>query len=617
MALLSVKDVSIGFGGFPLLDNVNLQVEAHEKVCLLGRNGSGKTTLMRLINGDIEPDSGEITRRQGICTARLDQEIPHDLCGPVSEVIFGGLGNRIKVVGEEEWEIQRKIKTVMTRMKLVPDADFEILSAGLKRRTVLARALVSEPDILMLDEPTNHMDIGSIALMEEFLASYRGTVIIVTHDRVLVQKLATRIVEIDRGSLLDWRCNYRDFLKRKDESMNAEAKGEREFDRKLSKEEAWIRQGIKARRTRDQGRVKTLLKMREERRKRRDQMGTVKMKIAEARRSGNLVLEAEGLHFNFDDKSLINPLDVTIMRGDRVGIIGPNGCGKTTLIHLLLGKLKANGGRLRHGTNLEVTYFDQLRDQLDEEATVMDAVAEGNDRVVINGQTRHVIGYLQDFLFTPFRSKTRVKVLSGGERCRLMLAKLFTRPANVLVLDEPTNDLDIETLELLEEILMEFRGTLLLVSHDRAFLNNVVTSTLVFEGEGNVNEYIGGYDDWLTQRRMPTAEMKEKPVKKTISKPKKKSLKLSYKEKQELESIPQKIEDLETEKEKLYQAMGDPKFYKGDSDIAGTQERLKTVEIELEEAYKRWEFLEERKIQAERRFVGGAGKKGAVLGKAK
>lgn len=644
MALLSVKDVCIGFGGFLLLDHVELHIERHERVCLLGRNGSGKTTMMKLINGEITPDSGAVARGQGIVTARLDQEIPAGVSGSVIDIVTSGLAAKGKLLvdyhhtsallaegtadyhhassmladnqgndtrlmarldrlgqqldAENGWEIHRQVDLVIANMKLPPDAEFTTLSTGLKRRTLLAQALVSGPDILMLDEPTNHLDIEAISWLEAFLAEYSGTILLVTHDRLLVQKLASRIIEIDRGQLLDWSCDYATFLQRKEESLANEESQNRLFDKKLSVEEAWLRQGVKARRTRSQGRLKTLLKMRSQRRQRQEQPGRVTMTLQSGQRSGNLVIAAENVLYQYPGKQVLRDFSTVIMRGDRVGIIGPNGCGKTTLLRLLLGELLPQQGHIRLGTNLEAIYFDQLREQLDSEKTVFDNVAGGNDRVIINGVSQHVIGYLQKFLFTAERARTKVKSLSGGERCRLLLARLFTRPANVLVLDEPTNDLDIETLEFLEELLLDFQGTLLLVSHDRAFLNNVVTSTLVFAGEGKIEEYVGGYDDWLRQREIPQIPANEKPQKKPLAKLRPATLKITFKEERELEALPEKIKDLEEEKKHIYQSLADPAFYRSaTSDVAAANSRLQALEKALAAAYLRWEYLEERKVQ--------------------
>ena len=631
MALLSVKDVCVGYGGFLLLDNIDLNIERHERVCLLGRNGSGKTTLMKLINGEMSPDSGTVSRSQGIATARLDQEIPEGISGAVIDIVTSGLaakgrlladyhhagallaeahGNdprlldRLDRLGrqldaENGWEIHRQVDLVIARMGLPAEAEFSTLSTGLKRRTLLARALVSAPDILMLDEPTNHLDIDAIAWLENFLAAYGGTVVIVTHDRLLVQKLASRIIEIDRGRLLDWQCDYPTFLKRKQENLENEESQNRLFDKKLQVEEAWLRRGVKARRTRDQGRVNMLLKMRAKRRLRQELAGGVKMTLQEGRRSGNLVMAAENLGYAYPGKPVVHDLTTVVLRQDRVGIIGPNGCGKTTLLRLLLGELPPQQGLVRLGSNLEVIYFDQLRDQLDPEKTVFDNVCGGNDTVTLNGRTQHVIGYLEKFLFTPERARTRVKSLSGGERCRLLLARLFTRPANVLVLDEPTNDLDIETLELLEELLLDFKGTLLLVSHDRAFLNNVVTSTLVFSGGGKIDEYVGGYDDWQSQKEAAVIPAVEKCALKLSPRPRTSAVKMSFKEERELDTLPARLEEMEAEKRDLLHSLADPAFYRGAPHaVATANARLRELEEEMHSAYQRWEYLEERKTQA-------------------
>jgi ATP-binding cassette subfamily F protein uup len=630
MALLSVNDVCVGFGGFLLLDHIGLHIEHHERVCLLGRNGSGKTTMMKLINGEINPDSGTVARSQGIVTARLDQEIPAGIAGPVIDIVTSGLAAKGKLLAdfhhasamladthgsdtrllarldrlgqqldaENGWEIHRQVDLVIARMKLPADAEFSTLSTGLKRRTLLAKALVAGPDILMLDEPTNHLDIEAISWLEGFLAEYNGTILLVTHDRRLVQKLASRIIEIDRGRLLDWSCDYETFLQRKEQSLANEESQNQLFDKKLSVEETWLRQGVKARRTRSQNRLKTLLKMRAQRRQRQERPGRVTMTLQHGRRSGNLVIEAENVHYHYQGEKLLRDFSTTIMRGDRVGIIGPNGCGKTTLLRLLLGEIPPQQGQLHLGTNLEVIYFDQLREQLDSEKTVFDSVADGNDRVIINGVTQHVIGYLQKFLFTAERARTKVKSLSGGERCRLLLARLFTRPANVLVLDEPTNDLDIETLEFLEELLLDFQGTLLLVSHDRVFLNNVVTSTLIFSGEGKIEEYVGGYDDWLRQREIPQTPADEKPQIKPPVKIRPAALKITFKEERELEALPEKIKDLEKEQKTIYHSLADPAFYRSGNDkVSNANSRLQALEKELIAAYLRWEHLEERKGQ--------------------
>jgi len=610
MALISLKDISVAFGGPLLLDKLNLQVERGERVCLLGRNGAGKSTLMRIIRGEILPDEGEIVRQQGVRVALLEQEVPEGLTGNIFDVVAGGLGLP-QTGGEREgeagtagafdsgirWQAEQQVEQILSRMKLDPDSEFASLSAGLKRRVLLARGLVLDPDILLLDEPTNHLDIEAISRLEDFLLRYGGTLLFVTHDRMFLRRMATRIIELDRGNLIDWSCDYDTFLKRKEALLEAEAEQWAQFDKKLAQEEVWIRKGIKARRTRNEGRVRELRKLREVRRERRERTGAVRMQVQEAERSGKLVIEADNISFAYDGRTIFHNFSTTIMRGDKVGIIGPNGSGKTTLLRVLLGGLPLQEGNLRHGTHFEVAYFDQLRAQLDEDKSVQDNVAEGSDTVTINGRSRHIIGYLRDFLFSPERARSPVRVLSGGERNRLLLAKLFTKPANVLVMDEPTNDLDAETLELLEELLLDYSGTLLLVSHDRAFLNNVVTSTLALEGEGQVGEYIGGYDDWLHQRKPQTdparpekaSPSSEEKMRCKPSKPQK----LTYREQKELEALPERIETIETEQQELYRTMGDPAFYQQSSEeIVKAKARLESLEQELRESYERWEELE-------------------------
>ena len=597
MALLSLQKVSIRFGGPLLLDEVSLQIERGEKVCLLGRNGEGKSTLLKLINGELVPDSGDIARQKGLCTAYLSQEIPRGLNGTVFEIVHDGLKNidRSRAQGniDLDWEKSHQIEKVISLMQLDANAEFKILSSGLKRRVLLARGLVCKPEILLLDEPTNHLDIASIDWLEEFLLRYEGTVFFVTHDRMFLKKIAKRIVELDRGSLVDWECDYETFLLRKQAVLDAEEKRWSTFDKKLAKEEIWLRQGIKARRTRNEGRVRELERMRTLRRKRRALTGTVRMQTQEAERSGMKVIKVENLGYGYDNTPVIKGFSTTIMKGDKVGIIGPNGAGKSTLLRLLLGELTPQQGTVQHGTHLQIAYFDQLREQLQEDKSVFYNVGDGNDFITLNGKQQHVIGYLQKFLFSPERARTTVSVLSGGERNRLLLARLFTRPANVLVMDEPTNDLDVETLELLEELLLEYKGSLLLVSHDRTFLNNVVTSTIVFEGE--VNEYVGGYDDWLLQRSEVEKNGKKQTQLKT-DRPDKKTerpRRLNYKEQRELATLPQRIEELEEEQNQLYQAVSDPLFYKkGNDEAAIIRTRLSTLHSELGTAYQRWEALE-------------------------
>lgn len=598
MALISFKDVSVSFGGQPLLDNVNFQLERGERVCLLGRNGAGKSTLLRLIHGDIIQDDGEILRQRGVRIAMLSQEVPHGITGVTAEVVASNL-DKTRTNGDTESEQKRRqTEKILSMMNLDPEARFETLSAGLKRRVMLARGLVSEPDILLLDEPTNHLDMEAIGWMEEFLLRYGGTLLFVTHDRMFLQKLAGRIFELDRGKLTDWSCGYDLFQRRKEANLEAEAGHWAGFDKKLAREEAWLRQGVKARRTRNEGRVRMLEKMREERRSRRDRIGSVRLRAQEAGRSGKLVIEAEDVNCGYDmGVPVIRDFSTVIQRGDKVGIIGPNGSGKTTLLRLLLGDILPQKGSLRHGVRLQTLYFDQLRAQLDENKSVADTVGDGNDTVQFNGKSRHIIGYLQDFLFSPERSRSPVRMLSGGERNRLLLARLFTKPSNVLIMDEPTNDLDTDTLELLEELLFDYPGTLLLVSHDRAFLNNVVTSTLVLEGDGRVGEYVGGYDDWLRQKRLTDSPVKPEKTQPARSKPAPERRRtLTFKELRELEALPQKIDALEAEQKNIYLSMSDPSFYQNSGNkIADIKDRLTALEQEIETSCRRWEELESYK----------------------
>ena len=599
MALLSLQDVNIGFGRPLLIEHANLQIERGERVCLLGRNGTGKSTLLKLINGDLIPDSGEIVRQKGMHTAYLSQEIPRELHGAVFDIVCNGFEtpDRCKPTRntDQEWKKRHRVEKVISQMQLDADAEFNTLSAGLKRRVLLARGLVCNPDILLLDEPTNHLDVDSISWLEEFLLRYGGTILFVTHDRTFLKKLATRIIELDRGNLANWACDYETFLVRKQAVLDAEESQQTVFDKKLAQEEIWVRQGIKARRTRNEGRVRVLEDMRKARRERHQVMGTVRMQTQEAERSGALVIKVEDVTYCYDTKPIIIGFSAAIMRGDKIGIVGPNGSGKTTLLRLLLGELTPQQGNVRHGTRLNITYFDQLRSQLKEDKSVYDNVGDGNDIITFNGKSRHVISYLQDFLFFPDRVRVPVNALSGGERNRLLLARLFARPSNVLVMDEPTNDLDLDTLELLEELLLDYKGTLLLVSHDRTFLNNVVTSTFVFEGEGKVNEYIGGYDDWQRQREVKKKDVAEKIPAKTesVRKQCERPRKLTFKEQRELDALPQRIEVLETEQHQLYQAMGDPMFFqKRKEEIENVKARVSSLECELAEAYQRWEALE-------------------------
>jgi ATP-binding cassette subfamily F protein uup len=630
MSLVTLKSVTLSYGLPPLLDGVDLAIAKGERVCLLGRNGSGKSTLLKVIGGEVEPDAGERRWGPAVRVARLPQQIAADLGGSVFDVVAEGLGEvgalvreyhealrvlanksdvasfarlagiQHRLEAEGGWEIEQRTERVISRLSLDPDAAFEALSGGLKRRVLLARCLVREPDLLLLDEPTNHLDIQAIEWLETVLAELPGASVFVTHDRLFTRRVATRILELDRGRLTDWPGDYDNYLRRREERLHAEAAENARFDRKLSEEEVWIRQGIKARRTRNEGRVRALTAMREERRQRREQPGQARLQLADAERSGRLVIEAKGLAYSWGDKVIVKDLSTLILRGDKVGVIGPNGAGKSTLLRLLLGELAPDSGSVRHGANLQVVYSDQLRAGLEEDKSVRDNVAGGSDQVVIGGRRRHVLSYLKDFLFTPERARQQAGALSGGERNRLLLAKLFTRPANLLVLDEPTNDLDMETLELLEELLLGFGGTILLVSHDRALLNAVVTSTLVLEGEGQVTEYVGGYDDWLRQRMGPTA-YPPVPARSPSPPPRSPSPRrtdpergrLSYRDQRELEALPARIEALEAEQERLQAQMADAGFYRQAGEaISAARARLNEVEAELEQAYSRWEGLE-------------------------
>ena len=599
MALITVQELTIGFRGPPLLDRVDCQIEAGQRVGLLGRNGAGKTTLLRLLCGQEQPDRGEVRFTPGASVSLLPQDVPQHLSGRVFDIIARGLASTAEDAADEsEWRSRQLVDQIVSRMELDGEASFEVLSSGMKRRVLLAQSLVSAPDLLLLDEPTNHLDIDAITWLEDFLLRWRGTLVFVTHDRMFLRKLAGRILEIDRGRLFDWSCDYDTFLQRKEASLDAEQKQNALFDKRLAQEEAWIRQGIKARRTRNEGRVRALERMRRERIERQTAPGKVNLRIEPGQRSGTRIAEVKKVSFAFDDRKIVHDFSTTIMRGDKVGIIGPNGVGKTTLLRILLGQLPPNQGQVRLGMNLQIAYFDQLREQLDDEQTVQENIGDGSDSIQIHGKSRHVIGYLQDFLFSPERARTPVRFLSGGERNRVLLARLFAKPANVIVLDEPTNDLDAETLELLEERLVEFEGTLLLVSHDREFLNNVVTSTIVFEG-GGVKEYVGGYDDWLRQRPEPPSQTPIVASQRTKSQPAKprppdQKRRLSYNEQRELAALPETIEQLEAEIATRHQTLGDPSFYQSSSkQIAAERTRLKELEDDLADAYARWEELEQ------------------------
>ncbi len=600
MALLSLLDVSHAFGGPPVLDHVNFQVDTGERVCLLGRNGAGKSTLMKLIVGEIKSDAGQIFRQPGAHFARLVQEVPAGLTGKVHDIVSAGL--RSASAHEEDWEREVRLEDLLQHVGLDSQAEFAALSGGMKRRVLLAQALASQPDLLLLDEPTNHLDLASILWLEEFLLAEKIGLFFVTHDRAFLKRLATRIVELDRGVITNWACDYDTFLVRRQDRLEAEERMQALADKKLAQEEEWIRRGVRAQRSRATARINQLHVLRAERRARRAKVGNVKLSVNEAAiPSGMKVVDVEHMSFAYPDgKVLVRDFTTTVIRGDKIGLIGPNGAGKTTLIKLLLGELAPTGGTIRHGTNLEVVYYDQLRAQIDDNKTVADNIANGNTHVTIDGRTRHVISYLQDFLFAPDRARTPARVLSGGERNRLLLARLFTKPANVLVLDEPTNDLDIETLDLLEDLLVEFPGTVLIVSHDREFLDEVVTSSLVFEGEGRIGDYTGGYTDWqhdkLKQATRKTAlasrgdgRVPAPPA------PPDRGRKLSGKEQKELAALPAKIEALELEQEQLTAKLADPAFYKNEAKkFAEVKARLDALGQEHAAAFSRWEELEGR-----------------------
>ncbi|MDG2127207.1 MAG: ATP-binding cassette domain-containing protein [Fuerstiella sp.] len=629
MAILSLNNVSFTYSHPALLDSVTLHIDRGQRIGLVGRNGAGKSTLLKILNGELQPDDGSIEVDADIVIAKLAQEVPATEGQTAFQVAARAFGSHSNAVHEyrkfnlimqqgtdlsaddagtyeqaseqlahaELWDAGDRLEGLLTEMQLPPDAAFNDLSAGMKRRVLLAQAMIQRPDILLLDEPTNHLDIDSIIWLQGYLKRFTGTLIFVTHDRVFLQDNADRIVEVDRGRLFDWTCDYATFLKRRDDMLAAEDVAEAHFDRKLAEEEKWIRQGIKARRTRNEGRVRALKKMRTERQERRQKLGTAKLQIQDVEKSGRLIAKLQNVSHSFGGPILIDDFSTTLFRGDRVGLIGPNGIGKSTLLRILLGELPPESGHVRIGTKISIGYFDQLRGQLDPDKTARENVSEGTDELLINGRKRHVMGYLQDFLFAPDRAHTRVSFLSGGERNRLLLAKLLSKPTNVLVLDEPTNDLDAETLELLEDTLPEFPGTILLVSHDRAFLNNVVTSTIVFEGNGVVNEYDGGYDDWLRQKKARDAPASTQQRPPALTSPADTAVvtkvrKLSYREKRELDELPDVIEKLEQRQTELQAVMADPEFYKsGGETIAALQTDLQAITEELERCFQRWEKL--------------------------
>ncbi len=630
MAIFSIQQGYLSYSAAPLLDHVDLHIEEGERLCLVGRNGAGKSTLMKVINKEIQLDDGSISHLQDLKIARLEQDPPQTELSTVFEYVAGGvaeLGNLLSEYHHQSalladshddrvmkrmselqeqldlrqgWQYETRINQIMSMLQLEADTQLSNLSGGWLRKVALARALVNDPDLLLLDEPTNHLDIDSIGWLESFLKQFRGAIVFISHDREFIQRMATRIIDLDRGVLTSWPGNYDDYMSGKEEWLRVEALKNAEFDKKLAQEEVWIRQGIKARRTRNEGRVRALKALRMERNERRDRVGTSKIQLDEAVRSGKIIFEGEGINYSIDGKTLIKNLDLQVLRGDKLALIGPNGCGKTTLIKLLLGDLQPDSGKLHCGTKLEVAYFDQYRQQLDLEKTVMDNVADGRQEIDFAGRRRHILGYLQDFLFEPKRAMTPVKALSGGEKNRLLLAKLFLKPCNLLILDEPTNDLDIETLELLEELLADYQGTLILVSHDRRFIDNTVTHSWVFEGNGDITQYVGGYSDVIATRERqnksePLVANKQAAAApaKTETQPAKKSKKLSYKLQLELETLPAKLEELEQLIESLQEKINQPSFFT--SAVEETQpvlDALQKAETDLETAFMRWEELE-------------------------
>ena len=625
MSLVTLQDIYLSYGQPPLIDHINFSIERGERVCLIGRNGAGKSTLLKILTGQINADDGVVKYATGVRIAQLEQAVPDNTQGSVFDVIAQGLGAEGELVQRyhrltsdlannptpqtmidleacqaeldrvDGWDINRRVEAIITQMGLNADRDIGDLSGGYKRRVLLARALVCDPHLLVLDEPTNHLDIEAIQWLEQFLLKWEGALLFISHDRQFMDNLATRFIEIDRGKLTEFNCNYGTYLKRKQAMLETEDRHNALFDKRLSQEEAWIREGIKARRTRNEGRVRALAAMRVEYAERRKRQGKANISIQQAEKSGKIVMEAVDVNFGFSQDStqsqLIKNFSCLIQRGDKIGLIGGNGVGKTTLIKLLLGELPPETGKITIGTNLNIAYFDQYRSTLNEEKSVQDNVSGGRDMLDLGGKSRHVVSYLRDFLFAPERCRQPVKALSGGERNRLLLAKLFLQPSNMLVLDEPTNDLDIDTLDLLEELLINFQGTVILVSHDRAFINNVVTSTLAFEGNGAINHYVGGYNDWLRQRNRPQKSAKK--AQKAQPKNKPSAQKLSYKDQRELDSLPDRIELLESEITQLNDKICQPDFYKGErSEVEKIEKTLAALQQQLADCYKRWEILE-------------------------
>ena len=644
MALISLTNGYLSFSDAPLLDHAELHIEPNERVCLVGRNGAGKSTLLKIIAGDVLMDDGKIQYEKDLVVSRLEQDPPRNAQGNIFDYVAEGVGHltdllkeyhHISVQLEENysdqilsqleqvqaklehadgWRFENKINEVLLKLGLNPNTKLSALSGGWLRKAALARALVCDPDVLLLDEPTNHLDVEAIEWLENFLLDFQGSIVFISHDRSFIRKMATRIVDLDRGQLVSYPGNYDLYLTTKEENLRVEALQNELFDKRLAQEEVWIRQGIKARRTRNEGRVRALKAMREERRQRREVMGTAKLQLDTSSRSGKIVFEMEDVSYEIAGKTLLKDFSTTILRDDKIALVGANGCGKTTFIKLLLGEIQPTSGKIRCGTKLDIAYFDQYRADLDPEKTVMDNVADGKQDIEVNGVKRHVLGYLQDFLFLPKRAMTPVKALSGGERNRLLLAKLLLKPNNLLILDEPTNDLDVETLELLEEILTDYQGTLLIVSHDRQFIDNTATECYLFEGEGRLNKYVGGFFDakqqqanfWASKaveeqaKAKKTESLKEENTVKNDRTSKPKSVKLSYKEQRELEQLPQQLEELETKITALQAEIADPAFFQQAHDITDVKlKALADTEAELETAFLRWEELEEKKNLAD------------------
>lgn len=591
MTQLSLRDITLSHSSLALLEHANLYIEEGEKVALIGRNGAGKSTLLKLIQGCVQPDKGIIDHDRSLKIVLLPQAVPSQMKGTVKDIVM----QQLHFDKEDYWQDTSPAEKIISKLGLNSELFFNDLSGGMKRLVLLASILVTNPDILLLDEPTNHLDLSKINLLENLLLGFTKTIIVVTHDRALLQKLASHIVEIDNGKLHSWRGKYDHYLQHKETLLQSEAKAHALFDKKLAQEEEWIRQGIKARRTRNEGRVRMLKKMREERKNRRSRQGQVQLIQNRTELSGKVVFKVENLTFSYANKCIVKNFSTVIQRGDKIGIIGPNGAGKSTLINLLLGNLTPDEGYVEHGTKLTIGYFDQHRMQLDDEKSIFEMLSELGDTVTVGDKKKHIMSYLQDFLFSPTQARVPIKNLSGGERNRVLLAKLFSKPCNVLVLDEPTNDLDIETLELLEEMLLDFTGTLLLISHDRTFLNNVVTSTLVFEKSGQLMEYVGGYDDWLAQRPKTNADTTEETVTKTKGENLKTNKKITFKEKKELEELPNVIEQLENRQDEINTKLSDPQFYKEEPEtVISFNQELLEIEAKLSESYRRWEELENK-----------------------